>query len=219
MEGCVHRIPHRIDAMIEMIDVLVEYPLFDLPVARQHLRDTFIGIASYHILACTASDSGKEHFYKTNKKKYQKLGSEKCKEFIKLLKVVGSQNAPPVIACIKAEESAAATRTPSSNRRGIGSNDVAGTNKKSSTSSKVIKHTRKLYDKAIVQCTDAGMTHLAAIMNEWCGLYLLDMIVLPKGDGDGVIGEAYLKEAMRLYYQYGANGKVNQMKQKHVFLK
>jgi hypothetical protein len=36
--------------MLEMVDLLSTYPVFDLPQARQHLRDSFLGLAVFYLL-------------------------------------------------------------------------------------------------------------------------------------------------------------------------
>lgn len=69
------------------------------------------------------------------------------------------------------------------------------------------KHTVGSYQKAIDACRDSKMLHLAAMMNERCGEMLLDERGLN-------LGMEYLAAALWLYSDWGAEGKVHQMKVK-----
>ena len=127
---------------------------------------------------------------KQDSKKYRQLVRAKLKWFQKLVKN-GSKNAPPIVLCLQAFE------------------NPSGEN----------------YEAAIESCSKYDLMHVDAIMREWYGLYLLDDCG-ERGDdaderqkGKQVVGEAYLTDSMWLYHDWGAMGKVTQMRQQHNFLK
>ena len=68
------------------------------------------------------------------------------------------------------------------------------------------------YDEAIKACGRSGFSHHQALMNERAGLFFLDEA---KDEG---WAEFYLLQAMELYHDWGAVGKVISMKQQHNFL-
>ena len=156
--------------IVDMIDLLSTYPLFDLPVARQHLRDTFMGLGALYV-------ARRERNRNETPKRFHKLARKKYSIFQKLARI-GSENAPPVMLCLRAEQS------PSKSK----------------------------YDKAIESCLSCGMIHLAALMNEWCGLFHFE------ASDKAEVAKSYIAEAMWLYYDWGAAGKVDQMKQTYPFL-
>ncbi|KAL3942025.1 MAG: hypothetical protein SGBAC_003711 [Bacillariaceae sp.] len=67
------------------------------------------------------------------------------------------------------------------------------------------KHTIEAYERAIRACLAANMLHFAAMMNEQCGKMLLS-------EGSYDLGTEYLGAALWLYDDWGADGKVQQMK-------
>ena len=75
------------EAMEKMLDRLDPYPVHDIPIARQHIRMSYVGFASM-ILA-----------KKTDK--YKKW-AEKSINFFEKLSRFGSPNAQPVYVCLKA---------------------------------------------------------------------------------------------------------------------
>ena len=77
----------------------------------------------------------------------------------------------------------------------------------------VEKPTQDNYDKAIAACSASGLVHLEAIMSEWCGLFLSLEVDAPQQ-----AAESYLVRAMWAYHDWGAMGKVDQMKGKRSFL-
>ncbi len=77
------------DTMEEMMVRLEDYPHFDLPIVRMHLRLLFHGIASLLL--------GRR---KTNKN-YSRKGFEMMEEFKKLARI-GSENAQPAYKCLQA---------------------------------------------------------------------------------------------------------------------
>ena len=86
------------DVAQEMVDRLVEYPEFDFPIARQHLRDVFVGLASF-ALARELKAKGDNKLAR----KYLSLAKQRMQWFTKLAKT-GSENAPPIVVCFRAEE-------------------------------------------------------------------------------------------------------------------
>lgn len=67
---------------------------------------------------------------------------------------------------------------------------------------------KSLYDDAIAMCSSTKVTYLEALMNEHCGLMLLE-----KGGKDG-LAEGYLGKALWLYHDWGAFAKVEAMKKR-----
>jgi histidine kinase len=156
-----------LDCQRQMVDRLVEYPDFDFTIPRQHLRDTFVGLAAFHL--------GR----KLKDKKYTTIGRRK-QHFFQKLSNTGSVIAPPVLLCMKAMEK------PS------------------------VFH----YTIAIDACAAESLLHLQAMMNEHCGLFL----AARKKDGDEEEAKQFLKRALWIYFDWGAMGKVAQMRQQHQFL-
>jgi hypothetical protein len=74
------------------------------------------------------------------------------------------------------------------------------------------KPSKELYDKAIKSCGRSGLIQHQAYMYERAGIYLLNM---EKDEGGG---EFYLTQASLLYNDWGALGKVEQMKDQYTFL-
>ena len=193
--------------MVDMLERLMPLPEFDLCVPRQHMRDLFMGFAALVVVrsdvGSKSSSTSGQRKKSTSKKKLLKLARQKYNEFQRLAKV-GSPNAPPALACFRAEE----------------------------------RQSKTNYDKAIRSCSSSGMMHLEALMNERCGLYLLDQHQKQRQRSDGrkkkegqkmdrvednvnalpAEYKAYLTNAMWLYYDYGAMGKVNWMRKNHSFL-
>ena len=75
--------------MIQMLDRLDEYPIHDLCIVRQHLRMTYVGLASL-LLKQKKSTGMHEKWAKTSMKFFEDLSR------------FGSPNAQPVHACMKA---------------------------------------------------------------------------------------------------------------------
>ena len=73
------------------------------------------------------------------------------------------------------------------------------------------KPTEANYDKAIEACRNEGFLHLQAMMNEHCGLLFLD-------DNNPEEGKRFLTRALWIYYDWGAMGKVAQLRKRHRFL-
>ena len=71
---------------------------------------------------------------------------------------------------------------------------------------------KELYDKAIRDCGRSGLVHFQAYMYERCGLHLMNV---EKDEGSG---EWYLTQASHLYQDWGAWGKVDQMRNDYEFL-
>ena len=168
---------------VEMVDRLAPYADFDYPLARQHLRDVLVGIASLSAAR------------RLNDKKYARLGRQKLQQFQRLAKA-GSRNAPAMALCLKAE----------------------------------CKPSLDRYSSAITACSEAGFVHLEAIMNERCAQFLSSSAtsnhnrknVMNNGLADEEqekLAEAHFSNALWLYSDWGATGKVNQMKKQHSFLK
>jgi predicted ATPase len=153
----------------KMLEVLEDYPLFDLPILRQHTRMTYCGLAALSL--------GRRQ--KQGSEMHLKLGRRIMKEFEKPA-LEGSENAHPVFMCLRAED------CPS----------------------------KSYYDEAIQACSNASLMHLEAMMNERCGLFLLEEIE----DQKKLLAEPYLSRAMWLYNDWCATGKVYQMMQRHEFL-
>ena len=76
-----------IETMDQLLDRLDEYPIFDSPMSRQHIRMTYCGLAA-HILCL---DSGKHRKW-----------AENSLQFFEKLAKFGSPNAQPVYECLKA---------------------------------------------------------------------------------------------------------------------
>ena len=68
------------------------------------------------------------------------------------------------------------------------------------------------YHKAITACAKEGYLHLQAIMNERCGLLLLNQ------NKDEEEAKRFLTRAMWIFYDWGALGKVAQLRKEHRFL-
>ena len=172
----------------DMVDRLVGYPEFDFPIARQHLRDVFVGLASFS-LAKKLKAEGKNKMAK----KYLSLAKQRMQWFTKLAKT-GSENAPPIVICFRAEE----------------------------------KPSRERYNAAIDYCGQVGLLHLEAYMTERFGRYLLSLEQQqPESNSstandpesrDHSEAELCLTKAMWLYFDWGAIGKVSQMRTEHKFL-
>ena len=172
--------------MEEMLNRLDEYPPQDVLTVRQHLRLTYMGLASL-ILLLPNQKSKRSDPRLGNAEKWSKLSFQ----FFEELARFGSPNAQPVYSCMKA------LRKP----------NIA------------------LFDEAIQMCGNAGLLNLAAIMNERCGL-LLQQGHMSLGnhanksprkntktsDGTGLSYETYLKCAIWCYHDWGAMGKVAQLK-------
>ena len=158
----------------EMVDRLASYAEFDYPLARQHLRDVLVGIASFS----TAR--------RRKDKKYARLGQQKLQQFQRLVKA-GSRNAPAMALCLQAE----------------------------------CKPSMDRYVSAIAACSEAGFVYLEAIMNERCAQFLLDnpgKKNVSKEESEQLV-RAHYSNALWLYSDWGATGKVNQMKERHLFLR
>jgi hypothetical protein len=78
-----------VETMQAMMERLESYPIFDLPLVRQHLRVTFHGLAA---LTLGRTEKNKEH---------TKQGHNMMKE-VRKLDQIGSFNAAPVYMCLKA---------------------------------------------------------------------------------------------------------------------
>lgn len=74
------------------------------------------------------------------------------------------------------------------------------------------KPSKERYDKAIKSCGRSGLMQHQAYMYERAGIYLLNTA---KDEGGG---EFYLTQASLLYNDWGAFGKVEQMKDQYTFL-
>ena len=81
----------NIGAQLEMVDRLVPYPEFQFPMSREHLLVALVGLASFRL------------GHKRKDPKYTAIGRQKYRSMKKLAKV-GSENAPPILACFIAEE-------------------------------------------------------------------------------------------------------------------
>lgn len=86
--ACIFNDDLAMEAMMLRLD---EYPLFDLPLVREHWRFTFHGLAAFQL--------GRQ---KTNKH-LMRTGRDIAKKLRKLSKE-GSANAPPLLACLTAVE-------------------------------------------------------------------------------------------------------------------
>ena len=167
---------------LEMLDRLVPYPQFDFPIAREHLRDLFMGLEAFRL--ARQNDSCQEL---KDRKKLTMIGRQKMKIFQRLSKK-GSMNARVYLLCLRAEE----------------------------------RPSKERYDEAIRACSSSTLLHLEALMNEHCGLHLLSNI---QGNGGNNNDErrrevdSYLTRALFLYFDWGALGKVNQLRQQHKCLK
>jgi len=191
--------------MDEMLDRLDSYPVHDIPIARQHIRMTYVGFASL-ILG--------------NKTDKHKKWADTCMDFFEKLSRFGSPNAQPVHLCLKA------LKTPS----------IAS------------------FDEAIQTVESFGLLNLTALMNERCGLWLMENAdKRPEGtmsngidDGSELVNERcglwpavsadkrrgktgvhnvdnsiyqnYLKNAVWYYHDWGATGKVAHMQSRFQFL-
>lgn len=65
---------------------------------------------------------------------------------------------------------------------------------------------RQTFDKAIMSARKTGFTQDEALGNELAGKYFLSQ-------NDSYWAEVYLSRAITLYSEWGANGKVSQLKQ------
>ena len=163
--------------MMAMTKRLEYYPLFDLPLVRQHLRLTFHGLAALTL--------GR----KRRDKQLLGQGQAILKELRKL-ESIGSLNARPVYLCLRAVE----------------------------------KHRRAAYEEAIGACSEARLPHLEAMMNEQCGVMLLEeaskLSRKRTNVSDAMISSAhgYLENALWLYSDWGAEAKVAQLKGRYEFL-
>jgi hypothetical protein len=75
-----------------------------------------------------------------------------------------------------------------------------------SIESKDPENVKILYDDAIKTCSRSGLLHLAAMANERAGRYFLEK-------HDQSLATFYLSRAFDLYDDWGASGKVDQMKE------
>ncbi|KAL3904649.1 MAG: hypothetical protein SGILL_009985 [Bacillariaceae sp.] len=73
------------------------------------------------------------------------------------------------------------------------------------------KQTKKNYDAAINRCSNLGMLHMEALMNERCGLCQLKRKKLQHA-------QEYLTQAISVWNEWGATAKVVRMKEEHAFL-
>jgi predicted ATPase len=73
------------------------------------------------------------------------------------------------------------------------------------------KHKRAAYDEAISSCSIQKLLHLEAMMNEQCGLLLLE-------EGDKESARDYLGKALWLFRDWGALAKFKQLKTRFDFL-
>ena len=71
-----------------------------------------------------------------------------------------------------------------------------------------VNEVRKAYDRAIVAAARGGCIHFEAIANEKCGAMFLN-------NNQPETGEIYLRRAMHLMLEWGANAKVDQMEEKY----
>ena len=78
------------------------------------------------------------------------------------------------------------------------------------------KRTVVAFEEAIQACMDSGLVHLMALMNEWCGLMLLENKVEQQVEEEHI---EYLSCAIWCYHDWGATAKVKQMQDHHSFLK
>ncbi|KAL7567811.1 hypothetical protein ACA910_000562 [Epithemia clementina (nom. ined.)] len=78
------------------------------------------------------------------------------------------------------------------------------------------KFNQAAFDEAIHVCGNPGLLNLSALMNERCGLMLLEEYNC--GKRSEPIHETYLKHAVWLYHDWGATGKVMQMQNRFNFL-
>ena len=74
------------------------------------------------------------------------------------------------------------------------------------------KPSEETFEQAIQVCGNAGLFNLTALMNERCGLMLMNQ----NASNDKV--ENYLKNAIWLYHDWGATGKVSHMQTRFPFL-
>ena len=151
--------------MDSMLDRLDEYPVYDLPVERQHIRMSYVGFAALML----------------NSQKHAKWAKTSLQFFEKLSRF-GSPNAQPVYACMKALD----------------------------------KPSVEAFDDAIQICGNAGLFNLTALMNERCGLMLMNEDIK---NPDKELCEDYLRNSIWLYHDWGATGKVSQMQSRFPFLR
>ena len=151
--------------MDEMLDRLKDFPVYDLPIERQHIRMSYVGFASLILKS----------------RKHMKW-AKTCLKFFEKLASFGSPNAPPVYACMKALENPRKT----------------------------------VFDDAIRICGSVGLLNLSALMNERCGL----MLAKDKNQNDiSGLHVRYLKNALWLYHEWGAMGKVEHLQRRFPFLR
>ncbi|KAL7576178.1 hypothetical protein ACA910_004832 [Epithemia clementina (nom. ined.)] len=179
------------EGMEEMLDLLDEYPTFDILTLRQHLRMTYMGFASLILAQKMLRSPG--HSYSMHTIRLVQKWAREALKFFEELSRFGSPNAQPVYACMKA----------------------------------LSKPSVVAFDDAIKACANAGLINLAALMNERCGHMLLQENVTGGLEArrsksskslKEPLYETYLKCAIWFYHDWGATGKVIQLKSKFTCL-
>jgi hypothetical protein len=156
------------EIMDEVWDRLDEYPVYDGPLPRQHLRMSYTGFAA--LILCLQSDKHKKW-------------ADTSLHFFEKLSRFGSPNAQPIYACMKA----------------------------------LSKPSVKEFDKVIELVGNLGMLNMTGLMNERCGLWLMEQSKTNNDD----IGQhvEYLKCAIWCYHDWGATAKVEKLKERFTFLR
>jgi predicted ATPase len=205
------------DCMVSMIHRLQSYPFFDLPLGRQYLRLTYEGIAAYYLSRKTVTTS------KQQIRTYIGIGKTITRT-LTILRNADTTKRKKTTTTTKdlVDSESSWTRIKADDPR------ISNYHHSLLCLKAVARNRRGLYDDAIAACAESRMIHLQALMNEFCGLHLLEKYnnnhQQPSNTGGDCssllveVAEGYLGTALWLYQDWGAVAKVEAMKNKYNFL-
>mmetsp|Transcript_9377 Transcript_9377/g.21138 ORF Transcript_9377/g.21138 Transcript_9377/m.21138 type:complete len:1000 (-) Transcript_9377:548-3547(-) len=182
--------------MMEMLERLEPYPVFDRPVDRQHLRLSYVAFASFILL-----QKDKEN---PMLRKWSNLGIQ----FFQKLARFGSPNAQPVFSCLKAlaNPSLAAYDQAIQVVSNLGLLNLAG----------FMNERCGLWLVDVTKNSDSN----AGGSSERCMMKITNRQEKTDDFGtDGTSFEDYLKCALWCYYDWGAMQKCVQLQEQFVFLR
>lgn len=150
---------------------------------------------------------------------FQRIGLFHKRKIEKLVRQ-GAMNAKPILCLLEAEaEVTAASFDAKGSWRMRRNSAKHGINNKINKNIEVVERIRQKFDKAVVSAARSGVTHFQALANERAGMYSIEKSNYHcTTDPAKPIDEwarHYISSAVTLYAEWGAFGKVDQLRKKH----
>eukprot|EP00579_Thalassiosira_antarctica_P001484 CAMPEP_0201869558 /NCGR_PEP_ID=MMETSP0902-20130614/3031_1 /ASSEMBLY_ACC=CAM_ASM_000551 /TAXON_ID=420261 /ORGANISM="Thalassiosira antarctica, Strain CCMP982" /LENGTH=1165 /DNA_ID=CAMNT_0048395085 /DNA_START=172 /DNA_END=3669 /DNA_ORIENTATION=+ len=185
------------DTMVDLLTILMDYPLTDQMIARLHNRLCFTGLAVFAL----GKRKGCESF--------QKLG-QNCLDYFANLTKHGSVNAKPVYLFMLALKKPSRISFEKAIHACAGASMI---NLEAMPKERYAAGSRtSLFEECTDVCAGASMINLEAIAKERYATYLRE-------ENDTTMANEYITSAYWLYQDWGAFGKVVELTQKFDFLK